>query len=70
MIVLAALLLAAPTGAKLIMPGQPATVVNYPSMQRCRAAKASIERQNAEKEQRDRAKGVIWFPPMVYCVPN
>lgn len=69
MILLAAMLLAAQP-AKLVIMGTPATVITYPSIQRCLAAKATLERQQAEKESADRARGVISFGPTVYCLPG
>lgn len=58
--------------AKLVIMGsQQPTVINYPSMQRCLAAKAAIERQAEERAKAERAKGILTIGlPVVYCVPD
>jgi hypothetical protein len=61
---------AATAPAKLILPGTPPTVINYPSMQRCLAAKAAYLRQAEEQTRRDSERGVISFIGRVYCIPG
>ena len=60
-------------GAKLILPGpQGSTVINYPSMQRCLAAKEAVLRQARDRAEEDRRRsGIIMISqPAVYCVPG
>jgi hypothetical protein len=66
-----ALLLAAALPAKLVIIGHPQnTVVTYPTMERCLAAKAELERQYEATYRRDIARGIMRTPPEVYCLPG
>jgi hypothetical protein len=65
------LIMAAAAHAKLIIVGHPqSTVIDYPTMARCLAAKAEIERQFETEYQRDLARGIMRTPPQIYCVPS
>lgn len=60
---------AAVIGAKLVIMGAQPVVIHYPTMERCLAAKAVIERQ-AQEAQRNAGQYIIVPKPTVYCVPE
>ncbi len=64
-------LILAPAPAKLVIVGPKTTVISYPTWQRCVAAKLAFERQEAERERRDSARGYIsGTGPSAYCIPS
>lgn len=60
-------------GAKLVMPTPGGTtIINYPSMQRCLAAKeALLQQARARADEDQRRTGAITISsPAVYCLPG
>jgi hypothetical protein len=73
-----AIAVASPLPAKLVIipPGQPATVVDYPSIERCERARAVFVKAQAQaKEEGQRTadqtgRAVIVKTVVAYCIPS